>query len=557
MIKQSLSILTINDEAHQRFVNELKTQLSEITIKAEFLEIQAEEKLSNRNAVLDELNDEFAILKLGSLPFPLANNLSVACLLKSKDNKYFAFISKQKNAVLPSEIIQQNCIDQLGEVFLVGAGQSNKSQLTLRAHDLLKEADIIFYDSLIDETILELSQAEKVFVGKRANKHFKDQKDINQLLFEGALNYKNVVRIKGGDPMIFGHAGEEIAYLESRLIKVSTVPGISSPLGAASWANLPLTIRNISNSVSFCSAHEKSKIQVPNTDTIVYFMGASNLLNIAKALKQSGRPNTTPLTLFYNIGAKDAEVYNETIESVLTENKTYKSPLLIVAGEVGNRNNWHKAFNYKPKILFTGSHIKKYADLGYVFHQAMIDIVALKNFEKVDKCIAELENYDCLTFTSMYAVDHFFERLYQLGKDARILNNIKIISIGRITSSKLKKHGIVPDLQALEESSEGLIKLLKQEGITDKNILIPRSNLAHNFLPEELVKIGNKVTTLVIYNNQQPVISKKVEVENFDQVIFTSPSGVDNFMKIYKKLPVKPEIITRGKETAKRVDSYR
>lgn len=557
MSNNTLHILTEANDTHQLFVEDLQKQLSDFTISTEYIDNPNGEKLSDQNVILDQLNKEVAVLLLGKLPFPLKDEFKVECLIKAKNDSYFAFIIRDGAAKLPQEILHQNCIDQLGEVFLVGAGQSDKSLLTLRAHDLLATADIIFYDSLIDISILELSQAEKVFVGKRANKHYKDQKDINQLLFEAALSHKTVVRIKGGDPMIFGHAGEEIAYLESRLIKVSTVPGISSPLGGASWANLPLTMRNISNSVSFCSAHEKSKILVPNTDTIVYFMGASNLPNIAKALKKNGKAITTPLTLFYNIGANDAEVYHETIDSVLTENKVFKSPLLIVVGEVGNRKNWHKSFHYKPKILFTGSHIKKYADLGYVFHQPMIEIVPLQDYSEVDKSITELENYNLITFTSMYAVDHFFARFNELGHDSRKLSNVKIASIGSVTSSQLKKQGIIPDLQATEESSEGLIKLFKNEGINKQNILIPRSDLAMDYLPIELEKAGNKVNRLVVYKNQMPVIAKKVEIENFDQIIFTSPSGVDNFMKVYKQLPNKPEIITRGKETAKRVESYK
>ena len=145
----------------------------------------------------------------------------------------------------------------------------------------------------------------------------------------------------------------------------------------------------------------------------------------------------------------------------------------------------------------------------------------------------------------------------KLGKDLRSHSNLKIASIGKVTSAQLKKYGVTPDIQAIEESSEGLKKLFRDKNITSSNILIPRSNLAINFLPEALEELRNTVKKLVVYKNQLPMISKKVEVENFDQVIFTSPSGVDNFIKVYGKLPVKPEIVTRGKETQKRVQSYK
>jgi uroporphyrinogen III methyltransferase/synthase len=553
----SINILTQNDALHKSFIEELKQKHRDYFFQVSYINHEEDNKLSNHHPVLTELTTELAVLHLPTLPFPLNEKLSVISLLKSDTENYFAVLSLSDINSGYEFLARNSHHKNLGKVYLVGAGQSSKELLTNKATSLIKQADIIFYDSLIDKSILELSDAKKVFVGKRANKHFKDQKDINQLMLDAAFKHKTIVRVKGGDPMIFGHAGEEIAFLESKLISVETVPGISSPLGAAAQYNLPLTLRNISNSVSFVSAHEKSKILVPETDTIVYFMGATNLPKIAKALKKNGKPDTFPLTLFYNIGAADQEVFYETVESVLIEGKSFKSPLLIVAGEVGNRQNWHKAFNYKPKVLFTGSHIAKYAHLGYVYHQPMIEISELQDYTEIDTVISDITKYDWLVFTSMYAVEHFFNRLLALGKDARYLANKKVASIGKVTSAKLKKYGVIPDLQATLESSEGLIELFNEHKIYDANILIPRSNLAHNFLPEQLEKLGNHVQKLTVYENIMPENIKKVEVENFDQVIFTSPSGVDNFLKVYTQLPLKPQIITRGKETLKRIQKYK
>jgi uroporphyrinogen III methyltransferase / synthase len=559
MSNQSIHIISHLDKVHQDFIDELKNRFPDLDINASFLKNDLSQKLSNISPVLEILNDETALLNLNALPFPLTDSIRVLSVIKSEvqANEYFAFLTKDFSSEKLEIFASLDERNQFGKVYLVGAGQSDKEQLTLRAFDLLQKADIIFYDSLIDKSILELSQAEKVFVGKRANYHFKLQTDINQLVFEACLKYKTVVRLKGGDPMIFGHAGEEIAFLEAHLISVETVPGVSSPFGAAAWANLPLTLRNISNSVSFCSAHENSKILVPETDTIVYFMGASNLVNIALALKSKQKPLTTPISLFYNIGASDQEIYSETIESILSGNNNFKSPLLAIVGEVGNRNNWYKSFDNKPKVLYTGSHISKYAHLGYVFHQPMIEISRLENFDEVDYEIENLNSYNWLVFTSMYAVEHFFARLFDLGYDSRYLSETKVISIGQVTSGKLKEYGILPDLQAKEESSEGVVKLCEENNIKSKNILIPRSNLALDFLPNSLEELDNVVIKLIVYKNTIPAIINKVEVEDFDQVVFTSPSGVDNFIKIYKKLPQKPELITRGKETGKRIDYYR
>ena len=514
------------------------------------------------NDSLINYTDLFGIVRLGNIPYPIDNKIKICAIIKPEEEndksipEPFALLSGNQKAEIPAQLSELDIKNSLGSVYLVGAGQSNIGLLTLKAIELIRHADIIFYDSLINKDILNESCAKKVFVGKRANKHYKEQDDINRLLFQATLRYKTVVRLKGGDPMIFGHAGEEIAYLESRLVNVEVVPGISSALGASSLANIPLTLRNVSNSVSFCSAHTKSDIPVPKTDTIVYFMGAGNLKNIAKSLSDNNWKNTTPLTLFYNIGASDQKVYYETIDTVLKGNKEYKAPLLIIVGEVGNRKIWYRAFEHKPKILYTGTNVSNYAHLGYVIHHPMIEITALEDYTEVDNCVLKIKDFDWLVFTSRHAVEYFFNRLFDLKYDTRHLSQIKIASIGHFTSSILKKYGIVPNMQSLKESSIDLAHLFKEQNVKSKNILIPRSNLALNHLPDALEKLDNQITRLTVYQNRLPKNIKKIDYESFDKVIFSSPSGVNNFIDIYGELPRKPELITKGKETQAAINKY-
>ena len=291
------------------------------------------------------------------------------------------------------------------------------------------------------------------------------------------------------------------------------------------------------------------KLAVLNLEVLPFPLAAEiKIVSVMKSEKNNG---------YFALLSKDAKdsLYSDFTEQSIQHQ--FGKVYLAGAGEVGNRENWHKAFQTKPKILFTGYHIAKYAHLGYVYHHAMIEITDLDDYREVDNEIANIKEHQWLIFTSSFAVEHFFKRLLEIGKDSRYLSQLKVASIGTVTSGKLKKYGIIPDLQTTEESSEGLVKLFKKEGINSAKILIPRSNLAINFLPEALVELGNIVKKLVVYKNQLPNNIKKVEVESFDQVIFTSPSGVDNFIKIYGKLPQKPEIVTRGKETAKRVESYK
>lgn len=509
-------------------------------------------KSDNRSSVIN--GNAPALLLVSELNYPEHCSGSIACVVNVEDVKICVI---GDTSTIPQTVIEADIRQNLGNVYLVGAGQSAKELLTLRAHSLIASADIIFYDSLIDKKILEHTKAELVFVGKRAGAHHVDQKDINSLLKESATKYKSIVRIKGGDPMIFGHAGEEIAYLEQEFISVEVVPGITSALGAAASTSTPLTLRNVSASVAFCTAHQKSQIPVPETDTIVYFMGAGNVVNLAKTLLNKGKSPDTPLKLIYNIGAPDEEVFLETVHSIIQSEKTYKSPLLIIVGEVTDKKNWYKAFEHRPKILFTGTNITKYAKLGYVHHHPMIALKPLSDPQEVDHVIDNINNYNWLVFTSIYAAKFFFAHLFKLGKDVRVLSGLKIASIGRFTSKKIKEFGIVPDLQATDESSEGLIACFKMEGISGEKIVIPRSNLAHNTLPDGLQNLGNEVLPLIVYQNVKTNIKKRVNPESFDQIIFTSPSCVQNFIKEYGELPQIPKIISKGKETAKEIAKYR
>lgn len=494
-----------------------------------------------------------SVLLHDELLYPEHSELDIISILKVDEQK-LCILGKNQDSTLNHTKLK-DYRNQLGKVYLVGGGQSSIDLLTVKALTLLREADIVFYDSLIDESILSEATGELVFVGKRAGAHHKDQHDINKLLLNAALTHKKIVRIKGGDPMIFGHAGEEIIFLEREFVTVEVVPGITSALGAAAVTNTSLTLRNVSDSVSFCTAHQKNGIPVPNTSTIVYFMGAANMKNLGKELLKNGKPGSTPVKLIYNIGAKDQEIYQETIDSIAHQDKKYKAPLISIVGEVADKKSFLKALDHKPKILFTGTTIAKYMHLGYVHHHPMIELVKLNDFKEVDEVIHSIQCFDWLLFTSAYSVKFFFERLYELNMDSRTLGSVKIASIGSVTSGKLKSHGIIPDLQATEESSDGLIALFKAKNIVSESIVIPRSDLAHNTLPEGLMRIGNQVRLLTIYRNTKPVIEKKVDPESFDKVIFTSPSCVNNYISEYGGLPQNPELIARGKETQKAINT--
>lgn len=221
-----------------------------------------------------------------------------------------------------------------GKVWLVGFGPGDPELLTIKGYKLLKKADIIFYDDLINNEFLLKFHSEKVYVGKRRGKHSIEQGEINELLYEAAISGKKVIRLKGGDPMIFAHGGEEIAYLQQRHIEVGVVPGITAALAAAAYTHIPLTHRGIASSVSFITGHANREIHVPLSGTLVYYMGASNLRTIAEEVVKKGWPADTPVLLVYNVSGKDQDEYYTTLQKTIDLPYQYKTPLIIIIGEV-------------------------------------------------------------------------------------------------------------------------------------------------------------------------------------------------------------------------------
>lgn len=220
-----------------------------------------------------------------------------------------------------------------GKVILAGFGPGDPGLLTLKANQYLREADIIFHDALLDISYLSQFKGEKIPVGKRHGKHSKKQEEINHLLLNEALRGKKVVRLKGGDPMIFGRGGEEISFLRDNHVDVEVIPGISTALAAAAQYGLPLTHRNISSSVAFCLGHDLSKRPFPKSDTLVFYMGANKQCEISKGLMEEGWSPETPVALMSNISNPQSKAVISKLGSLCQEKLLNDTPLLIVVGE--------------------------------------------------------------------------------------------------------------------------------------------------------------------------------------------------------------------------------
>ena len=428
-----------------------------------------------------------------------------------------------------------------GHVTLVGFGPGDPDLLTVKAVKALQQADIIFYDDLIGKAYLDTLRAEKVYVGKRSGQHHAEQPAINRLLLKAAREGKQVVRLKGGDPMVFGHAGEEIEYLQSNLISVSVVPGITTASALAATTKVSLTQRDISSSVALVNGHAAAPI-VPDTDTIVYYMGGSRLGSIRKSLLAEGWSVTTSVLLVHNVSLPDEQTFETTVGQL--GDVDYPTPVIALVGDVARLR--HQTASTVQRTLYTGL-VSPNPD--YI-HTPLIEI------EPVSFVEPSIEDYDYLLFTSRYAVKAVAKcsSTSEAAKPSAMfnvqcsMNKVRIVSIGPSTTQALKEAGAVEVEQTEQDDSYGVIDFFSRQ--SRGRVLIPRSNLALDIIPDGLRSLGFTVQTLTVYNNVYPRHVRRVNLDNIQRVVFTSPSTIDNFIKTYGCLPAHIEYVTRGSITA-------
>lgn len=458
------------------------------------------------------------------------------------------------------------CIDartKFGRVTLVGAGPGDPELITLKGIRALENADIVFYDYLIDTQLLQYAQkAEKIYVGKRKGNKALAQSELSKMLCVKAREGKNVVRLKGGDPLIFGRGADEIDYLRAYHIDVDIIPGISSATGIPSVLGIPLTARGVASSVAFVSGHGEDEtthrpkpVTIPQTDTIVFLMGLTKLNAITRSLKKSGWKNEAPV-LVISKGTRSDEkiVYGniKTIEKRVLKEKL-EPPALIIAGEVVKF--WSKKIKVKKGTLYVGTNPGKYENFGRLVHLPMIEITPVFPAKEEIKILTDdLKNYDIIILTSRFAVSCFMKILASARYPLSDLSSVDIAVVGRDTAQALKTFGLKPKVISAPETSEGLLgALLKEYTLKGKRILFPRSALPNPFLKDELIKRGAYVKELTVYENTKPA-KRDISFENIKQVIFTSPSTVENFLADYGMIPEGWHILSRGPHTQKALE---
>lgn len=455
-----------------------------------------------------------------------------------------AVVVREGNETVASLFESKDIRSTYGAVTLVGFGPGDPDLLTIAGDKALSTSDIIFYDDLLDESFLNKYKAEKVYVGKRRNKHSYHQDDINELLYQAAINGKKVVRLKGGDSMIFAHGREEIDYLQSRHIIVNVVSGISAGIALAACTHIPLTHRGVSSSVCFVTGHSKSHLKTPRADTLVYYMGGANMREIASALINDGWNINTPVALVHNVSLKDQKTYFSTLYELKDTTIEYPTPILIIIGDVVNLES-----GTKPSILVTGTTKEEYEHLGNVIHTPLIKITESDRTDLLREGLSKLETFDWLIFTSRYGVKYFFEWLRKEKKDIRKLSNSKIASVGKTTTLELENYNIYPELESATESAEGLIEYFKLHKINNQKILLPRSDKGLKYLSEKLIELGNDILDMPIYKNSINTEAAMVDLSRIDQIVFASPSTIDAFIELYGYIPTNVKLVTKGKTT--------
>ncbi len=448
-----------------------------------------------------------------------------------------------------------------GYVYLIGAGPGDPGLITIKGKECLTRADVVLYDYLANDRLLTYARkdAELIYSGKVGGAHNREQQQINELLVSKALSGKVVARLKGGDPFIFGRGGEECESLVAAGIPFEVVPGVTAAIGAAAYAGIPLTQRDLTTSVAFVTGHEHPSKETSEIDwerlslgsgTVVFYMGVKNLTLITSNLIAHGRDPETPVALIRWGTRPDQEVLTGTLANIADQSKRcgFKAPAITIVGEVVRLRQALRWFDNRP-LFGKGFLVTRAADQAGEFSYMLealgatvwecptIRIVPPVTTEPLDNAISELNSYSWVIFTSGNAVRFFFDRLQELGLDSRALGKCGVCAVGPKTAAALAPFGIKPDMVPQSYKAEGVIETFRLLDLKGKRILFPKADRARELIPVALAEFGAEVSDPIAYRNILPdtvdsTILHALEERRIQCVTFTSSSTVDNLAKL-------------------------
>lgn len=447
-----------------------------------------------------------------------------------------------------------------GKVYLVGAGPGDPGLLTVRAWELIRRAQVIVYDRLVGKRIINQgkTEAEKIYVGKESGRHTLPQQEINRLLVAKAREGKMVVRLKGGDPFLFGRGGEEAEYLRRNGVDFEIVPGVTSAIAAPAYAGIPVTHRDFNSTLTIITGYERpDKLEnsvswnevAAGHGTLVFLMGMENLPLIVEKLLAGGRSPDTPVALVRWGTLPQQEVLEATLENVVAEVHThgFRPPAVIVVGEVVRLRQELAWFDRRPlfgkKILVTRARaqasrlVTVLEELGaWVLELPTIAISPLP-VTNLSTIISGMERYSWIVFTSVNGVKVFISHLLEQGFDVRDLKGPRVCAIGPATAAEAESWGMRVSAVPEEYRAEAVAEVLLRHAAEGDRILLPRARGAREILPELLRLRGIIVDELEIYEAVPETMLDKENRELLEEglvdiITFTSSSTVKNLVTI-------------------------
>ncbi|HAA03717.1 MAG TPA: uroporphyrinogen-III C-methyltransferase [Syntrophobacteraceae bacterium] len=455
-----------------------------------------------------------------------------------------------------------------GKVFLVGAGPGDPGLFTLRGKEVLAQAEVVIYDYLANPELLQYAPAgaEKIYVGKKGGDHTLGQDGINRLLVEKGRDHV-VVRLKGGDPFVFGRGGEEAEDLVAAGIPFEVVPGVTAAVAVPAYAGIPLSHRDYTASIGFVTGHERDDKQDSNlawdklatgVGTLVLFMGVKNLPEISHNLITHGRSPATPVAVIRWGTTTRQQTVVGTLENIAAQvaQAGLKPPAIIVVGEVvrlRERLNWFEGKPLFGRTVVVTRAREQASDFKMLLSQwgahciefPTIAIQPPPSWEPLDLAMARLASYHWLIFTSVNGVSYFLERLRTLGGDIRDLKGIHLAAIGPKTAEAMENLGLRLDLVPSEYRAEAILDALGADSVRGRRVLLPRALEARDVLPDTLRQWGAEVDVVPAYQTVLPdhestQVLEALRAGAVDCVTFTSSSTVTNFLRMFARDEILP-----------------
>jgi uroporphyrinogen III methyltransferase / synthase len=443
----------------------------------------------------------------------------------------------------------------MNKVYLVGGGPGDPDLITWKGRKLLAIADSILYDNLVNEHLLALAppDCERIYVGKKKSVHAFPQEEICEMMIARARRGLTVIRLKGGDPFIFGRGGEEVEALAAAGIPYEVVPGVTSPLGIAAYTGIPLTHRAHTKVVTFVTGHDAGAIdwsKVGQSETLVIFMGIFAIREIAAEIQRHGRSADTPAAAVRWGTRSDQETIVGTLATIADriEAAQLKPPATVIVGEVVALHGQLDWFERLP-LFGTKIVVTRAADQAAEFSERLralgadaleLPVISLApplDPAPLDRAIENLAGYNWLIFTSVNGVRFFMNRLDQSPHDLRSLK-ARICAIGPATRKAIEGLHLKVDVMPEEYIAEGLIRAFATQDLAGKKILLPRAAVARDVIPQELAKLGAQVDVVEAYRNVVPPSAAERARQIFssgkkpDWITFTSSSTVKNLLAI-------------------------